>query len=146
MSNKLALCDKSVAIVDRVIELLSIPENAMFYDQGTFCARSVVNPCETECCLAGWIVYAYNRRLYNELANDRDSTAIQETATSLMIPRQLCGVISTTKLFTGSGRYWAGRIGNRWAKSITIDDVSQRRQVQAKIAIDRLQEFKKTGR
>lgn len=148
MPTKSVLSAKSTKIVDQVIALLSIRENTQFYSQGTFVSRSINNHCETECCLAGWMVYASSKSQYARLASKRDDVGIHEAATELM---KLAdgSEVNTNNLFTGSGGNWPSGLGAKWnrtrSSSIVAGEDDSTRFALAKVAIERLKLFKKQG-
>lgn len=149
---KCMLAPESEAIVDQVIALLSIPQNAVFYQQNTFMEISEVNECQTECCLAGWMAFVGNRRAYKKLEkyvriNDSVVAAKIALLANSLMKRWNGRSINTSNLFAGSGAYWPGALGSRWVRACNnTATLEEQQQAFAAIAVDRLKYLKKHGR
>lgn len=153
---KCVLSPKSEAIVDKVIALLSIPENTQFYNQGSFMSPSIIShACTTECCLAGWMVFVAHPRKYKRLESafvprlmSNAAVEIEEMAGTLLTLAD-GSPVDTTNLFSGGGGNWPGQMGLDWLETNRYPDTEaealRARKQQAKIAIRRLKYFKKHG-
>jgi hypothetical protein len=145
---KSVLSPKATKIVDKVIKLLSIPENSKFYNQETFVdslnGESVsdrndkvdpvkVKECGTECCIAGWVVYANSPKDYEDIALRLDGREILQKAEKLM------GNADTANLFSGAGSGWPQPYGGMFGNART-------RFQKAKAAVARLKHFRATGK
>lgn len=141
---KSKLSVESDRIIDEVIAYLSIPENAVFYDQSSFGNISALNHCQTEGCLAGWMVFVKTPRKYNKLVKGDHGDVIFDMASASMTLAN-GSPANTANLFTGSGTGWPKQFSKRWIKTLTMEFAAQRR-AQALIAIDRLKFFKRNAR
>jgi hypothetical protein len=91
------LSKKSIELIDKVIVLLSIPENQQFYNQKVYKEQSRVNDCETECCIAGWLVYANNKKEYESMLSDAIGLKARDLLRDSKNKR-----LESTNLFTSS--------------------------------------------
>lgn len=145
---KSVLSEQSTALVDKVIEYLSIPANARFYNQDTFGSlleglpwdRQPKYPaCDTECCIAGWIVFAKSSRLYTaRFRSARSSYAMWQQAADLLTLKD--GRRAQSSNLFDLGTSWVAPFGRMFAKA------GHDRREEAKVAVARLKYFKQHGR
>lgn len=137
-----ALDNKSVKIIDKVIDYLQDKNNRKFYRQGTFGSTSSINPCETECCIAGIIHYnLVGAKKHNDIVHS-DICGESANVIQNLAERQLKlknGRLADTSNLFGLGWSWDFSLGNEYTKASTQDK-------QAEVAIRRLEVFKLFGR
>jgi hypothetical protein len=146
---KYQLSPEAIAIIDKVIELLKKPEYITHYAQDKYMGHSLdEHMCETECCIAGFMVYAGAPDVYEKLAKRLKGESLVVWNSDIVSEAQrLMGEdIQLYNLFS-SGEYWWGEFGERW-EAISEkywDDHTRRRNAQAALAIERLEYFKAQG-
>jgi hypothetical protein len=150
MEKKSILSKKSQKLIDKVIALLSIPVNQKYYNQGVFKEVSPLDTenykkyidggfnytdelwhkCETECCIAGWLVYAKSQKLYKE-TTDWEMGIVAKQLLTLENGEHAI----TCDLFDGNA-------ATAWPKGFRKDSRSSNSKVKARNAIKALKHYK----
>jgi hypothetical protein len=53
-------------MIREAIAVMKLNGNWQFYEQSTWGRTSPLNPCETECCLAGWMDFLHDPQKHNK--------------------------------------------------------------------------------
>jgi hypothetical protein len=145
MKKKSALSEKSQKLIDKVIALLSIPVNQKYYNQSTFKKVSpldkehhdeyaytgnIPHKCQTECCIAGWLVYAKSPELYK----NTNIFGIESLAKGLLTLEN-GEKADVDVLFSGSPNDY-------WPRRFKRDSKSPDAKVKAQNAIKALKHYK----
>jgi hypothetical protein len=150
MEKKSLLSKKSQKLIDKVIALLSIPVNQKYYNQSVFkevspldtenykkyidgdlnYADNLSHKCETECCIAGWLVYAKSQKLYKETTDLGMGTVANQLLTLENGEHAI-----TCDLFDGNA-------ATAWPKEFRKDSRSSNSKVKARNAIKALKHYK----